>query len=276
MAVKRAKQGRRVRPDGSVWYYYHKIKCGRHKKPGPKKKPNPPKIRVYPSWDYRIIRFNNKHQQKYIGRYHTAEDAYAAKEQLEKDNANIVFPKEYTNNGREKSKVYKTTGEYLILRKRNENEDYTPQLRNEFGKLVDHTITLKDWVIMDKFPYLEEETFWVYGFDNKTDRKTFEWIYQNLALNYVEDNYNMVNIYLYNNKVIFRYDNKEFNFVICKNVSDAIRMYNLISEKSKKNKQIVLTGGNRGYDYRGKETIEMIREKTGWEYKDIWRKSTRH
>jgi len=267
---------RKVRSDGTVWYYYYKKKCGRHKKTGPKPKPKPKKIRTYLPWDYRIIRFNNKQQQKYIGRYHTAEDAYLAKEQFEKANANIVFPKEYTNNGRNKSKVYKKTGEYLILKRVEEGYPYTPQLRNEFGKLVDHTINLKNWAIMDKFPYLEEETFWVYGFDNKTDRKTFEWIYQNLALDYIEDNYNMVNIYLYNNKVIFRYDNKEFNFVICKNVSDAIRMYNLINEKSKKNKQIVLTGGNRGYDYRGKETIEMIREKTGWEYKDIWRKSTRH
>lgn len=266
---------RKVREDGTVWYYYYKKKCGRHKKPGPKPKPKPKKIRVYPAWNYRIIRFNNKKQKKYIGRYHTAEDAYLAKEQFENENANVIFPKEYVNNGRNNAKVYKNSGEYLILKKVEGDNNYTPQLRNDFGKLVDHTINLKNWVIVDKFPYVEEETFWAYGFDNKTDRKTFEWIYENFVLNHIED-YNIVNIYIYNNKVIFRYDNKEFNFVICKNTSDAIRMYNLIGEKSKKNKQIVLTGGNRGYDYRGKETIEMIKSKTGWDYKKIWQKSTRH
>lgn len=278
--VKRAKRGKRVRPDGSIWYYYYKRKNGRPKKPGPKPKPKiKPKIKkvhIPLPWDYCIIRFNNKRQTKKIGKYHTSEDAYRKKEKLEKLNDSIIFPKELINNGRNNKAVYKTVGEYLILKKKNENDIFTPQLRNEYGKLVDHIINLEDWIIVDKFPYVEEETFWAYGYSNKTDRKTFSWIYENFILKIIENTYTIVNVYLYNNKVIFRYDNKEFNFVICKNVADAIRMYNLIDDKSKKNKQIILTGSNNGNDYRGKETIEMIKEKTGWTYKDIWRRSTRH
>ena len=275
---KHVKRGKRISKDGKVYYYYYKLKMGRPKKPGPKKKKpiKEPKPRTYKTWDFIIVRCRHNKQTKYIGRYHDLIEVYAEKERLEEQNAKIVFPKQLINNGRNNPEVYENKDEYLILKRKGEN-DTSPQLRNEFGKLVDHTTNSKDWIVYDKFPYLEEETFWAYGFDQKNDRKTFDWIAENFVKSIITDTYNIVNIYLYNNKVMFRYDNREFNFVICKNVSDAIRMYNLLQERFKKDKkQVIFTGHTTGFEGRGAETIELIRQKTGWKNKKIWEKSTRH
>lgn len=276
-AKKRAKQGKRIRPDGSIWYYYHKRKMGHPKKRGPKKKKpiKEPKVRTWAPWNFKIIRCDwNKHK-KYIGRFHTLEDVYTKKEELELINSQVVFPKETISSFKNSPKTYPQKSEYLILQKK-ENDATAPQLRNEYGKIVEHKLNVNDWMIIDKFPCVEEETFWVYGFDNKKDRKTFMWILDNLILSHIHSQLDYINIYLYNNKPIFRYDNKEINFVICKDVSDAIRMYNLLSEKLKKNKQVIFTGITNGYYERGKEVIKMLKEKTGWTDKDIWRRSTRH
>lgn len=275
---KQVKRGRRVNKDGKVWYYYHKNKIGRPKKPGPKKKKpvREPKPRVYKPWNFVIVRCRNNKQIKYMGRYHDLMDVYAAKERFEEENSKVSFEKQLINNGRNEPVVYDNKSEYLIL-KRSNGEETVTQLRNEFGKLVDHTTDSDKWIVYDKFPYVEEETFWVYGYDQKKDRKTFDWIAENFVTNIITGTYNIVNIYLYNNKVMFRYDNKEFNFVICKNVSDAIRMYNLLQERFKKQKkQVIFTGHVKGSEERGKETIELIREKTGWTNKKIWVATTRH
>ena len=48
---------------------------------------------------------------------------------------------------------------------------------------------------------------------------------ENIIENYISDIFSILQIFLYNNKMIFKYDNNDF--VICKNVSDAIRLYNL-------------------------------------------------
>ncbi len=48
-------------------YYYYKKKIGRRKKPGAKKKKKIRGRRWQEPWDYKIIRFNFRVQDKYIG-----------------------------------------------------------------------------------------------------------------------------------------------------------------------------------------------------------------
>ena len=212
----------------------------------------------------------------FIGFYHNIEEAEFARKILEERNAAIVFPKKYISNSLKNWNVYEQKSEYLILERNIDGGEGVTQLRNEFGKLIDHKTENGKWKIYAKFPCLEEETFWAYGYSPKTDRKTFDWIYENFALAHAQSKYDFVNIYIYNNKVIFRYDNKDFNFVLCKNTSDAIRMYNLIEERSKKNKQIIMTGGTSGNCDRTNEIVQMIKEKTGWPLTSIRKSSTRH
>ena len=281
MATKRkyVKTVRRVRPDGSVWYYYHKRKPGPKKHRGPKKKK--PVVEkpaaVKKPFNYQIVRFDMNKRRKTIGKYREIEEAYEKKDELLEQNKSVVFPRMFTNNGRNDAEIFDLKSEYLILAKNVDDKDPS-KLRNEYGKFVTHVLDDNEWLIIDKFPCLEEETFWAYGFDQKKDRKTVEWIYDNFVLKHIEDSFSIVNIYVYNNKVLFRYDFNEFNFVICKNISDAIRMYNFMQEKAKKiKKQVIFTGFVKGWgDSRGKDTIKMIKQKTGWKDKKIWERSTRH
>ena len=273
MPRKRPKRGRRVSCTGKVYYCYPKRKNGRHKKRGRK----PQKIkkeRIYLPWNYIIVRTNEKRQSKYIGRFHTIQDAYAKKEELLAQNETVVFPRKTVVNFKQNTKAYSGKTEYLILKKNTEGEEPT-KLRNDYGTLVDHIVSSDKWIICDKFPCLEEETFWVYGYNNHNDRKTAEWILNNLVINEIEARGDVILIYLYNNKVIFKYDDEDFEFMICKNISDAIRFYNFLEERTKKIKMVVMAGATDGRTKRGKETLDNIVKKTGWTVDKASRCTTR-
>ena len=274
---KRRRTRRKVSASGKVYYTFPK-KHGPHKKYGPKKKKVLKKRgrKKLPERIYQIAIFDLKTQKKVVGKYATIQEVEAAKEELLKKNATIVFPKKYINNAKVDDNVYENNLEYVVLQRCEPDEDGITQLRNEFGKVVDHKTTTGEWKILDKFPCLIEETFYAYGYTKgHTNKKTFDWIYDNFITPYATDKYDFVNIFIYGNKVIFRYDN-DFNFVACKNISDAIRMYNLIEERSKKNKHVIMTGFTYGKCERTAEIFRMIQEKTGWKGGMIRKASTRH
>ena len=266
---------KKLREDGTTYYYYYKKKLGRHKKSGRKKKKRLRGRRWQKTWDFKILRFDFKKQETYIGTYHDLDEAIAVKEILEKNNKSVVFPKKFVSNGHKDRKLIDFESEYAILKRvREDDESNITQLRNQYGKFVDHTTSNEKWAIVDKFPCLVEETFWVYGYNPKTDRKTFDWIYQNLVLDYAEEKNNLVIIYVYLNKVIFKYE-EDFTFVICKNNSDAIRMYNLIEERTKRVRNVMMTGSTTTRADRGQALIEKMIEKTGWTKRKITASSTR-
>ena len=261
---------------GNTKYYYYKKKVGRPKKRGPKRKPKKRGRSWQEPWDYKIILCNSKKQIKYIGVYHNLDEVECVKSWMINRNNKVVFPKLYINNGRKSRKVSEIQFEYVVLKKiRNlETEPNVTLLRNEYGTFVEHKTTSKNWVVYDKFPCVVEETFWVYGRNPKTDRKTFDWIYSNFIFLHSEINNDIVLVYIFGNKVIFKYDD-DFDFVICKNKSDAIRMYNEIEKRTKKVKNVMMTGFTTMRQPRGRSTYEMIAEKTGWPYNKICRYTTR-
>ena len=61
--------------------------------------------------------------------------------------------------------------------------------------------------------------------------KTSRWIYENLLLGRITNKYDIIRILLYKNKLIIRYDNEPITMIMCKNKSDAIRLYNHLSDK---------------------------------------------
>lgn len=271
---------KRISADGHPYYYYKK-----RRKPGPKKKrgPKPKKVlkkrgrKPHAPYEYEIVAFSGRRYNRCVGKYSTLKEAYEGKAELLKQNESVIFEKKNLNCFRVSAQITELEPEYLILKKNRNNENPVRQLRNEYGKLVDHKTSSPFWIIIDKFPCTIEETFWVWGYDKAEDRKDFKWIYENLVISVLEnDQTSTVNIYLYNNKVIFRYDGKDFNFVICKNISDAIRMYNLLSDWCKKNKRVFFTGGINGHSLRGKEIMQLIMDKTGWTQRMVVRASTRH
>ena len=266
---------KKINKDGVEYYYYYQKKVGRHHKRGRKRKVKERGRRWQETWDYKIMRFDFRKQETYIGKYHDLDEVSFVKKILEKRNSEVLFPKKFTNNGRKDKSLYDFKSEYVILKRvREPEEGNTTQIRNEYGKFVDHTTSNENWAVYDKFPCLVEETFWVYGHNPHSDRKTFQWIYDNLIISHAEEKNDLVLIYVFGNKVMFKYE-EDFTFVICKNTSDAIRMYNLIEKKTKRVRNVLLTGGTVTKSDRGQMTIDMISDKTGWTRKKITTMSTR-
>lgn len=248
---------------------------GRPKKRGPKKKKKyiskKPKIRKVRRCDFKIVATLNGKQKEFIGKFSTAEEAYNKLKELKKLNESVVFPRKVINAG----KLKDSRDEYLILQKNRYGDLKPGQLRNEFGKVVEQRTNSNVWEIYDKCDRLVEETFWVYGKCPKTDRKTFQWFYENKLIGNLINSYDIERIILYKNKIIVKHDELPIDFVICKNISDAIRFYNLLEEWCKKNKQIFFLGCyNKVSDKRRQLEAELI-ELTGWDKRKIQCPSTR-
>lgn len=248
---------------------------GRPKKRGPKKKKKyvskKPKIRKVRRCDFKIVATLNGKQKEFIGNYSTPEEAYNKFNELQKLNNNVIFPRKVINAG----KLKESRDEYLILQK-NRHGDLKPgQLRNEFGKIVEQQTNSSVWEVYDKCERLVEETFWVYGKCPKTDRKTFEWIYENKLIGNLINSYDIERVILYKNKLIIKHDELPMDIIICKNISDGIRLYNLLEEWCKKNRQIFFLGSyNKVSDKRRQLENEII-ELTGWDKRKIQCPSTR-
>lgn len=249
-----------------------KKKVGRPKKRGPKKKRIRRKIvKIYkpnPVFDFKIVSCLNGKQNGYVGQYHDYAEAISKFKELEQINTTVIFPRKTVNS----SEMKFAKEEYLMLEKNRLGDKSDGLVRNDYGKYVVTKISNnKKWVVRDKMPKLVEETFWVYGYDPKTDRKTFSWILDNLILENTRNKYNVVRVLVYKNKLIVKYDDKELSMVLCKNKSDAVRMYNLISEKTIRNKQVFCIGSYDIISEKRRELETEIMEVTGWSKTKIQR-----
>lgn len=251
-----------------------KKKVGRPKKRGPKKKRVRRKVIVIkkerPVIDFKIVTMLNGKQNGYVGSYQTYVDAYTKLTELTKLNEEIVFPRKFLNSGT----ITPIKEEYLILERNRFGDKTDNLLRNEFGKFVPQKIiNSTKWIVRDKITRFVEETFWVYGFDPKTDRKTTTWIIDNLLIGSIESRFDIVRVVVYKNKLIIQYDDKPMRMVMCKNKSDAIRLYNFISEKIRADrlKQIVCIGAYNVVCDSRRKLEQDIMELTGWSKQKIQR-----
>lgn len=253
----------------------NKKKPGRHKKPGPKPKrkkklpPKEPKLKV--TYNYKIISCRNGIQNKYVGKYKTIQDAYDVFNEL-KEHSNPEFPALISNDGA----IENSIDEYVMIEKSDEENSL---LRNEYGKLVEQKTNLDGWIIIDKFRYYKEETFSVFDYNFRTERKTFSWIYDNIVLDGIDTKFDFKRIIMYKNKIIVKDDNDYIDLIICKCYSDSIRFYNLLQEKTKKdkNKQILFLGdvGSLGpHDEKRTKIESEIQERTGWPLSKVRLKAT--
>lgn len=248
----------------------YKKKPGKHKKPGPKPKkkvivPKVPRPKV--EYNYKIVSCRNGVQNKFIGKYKTIEDAYDHFKYLKEHN-DVIFPVEATNFNTLENSI----DEYVLIEKSNEESI----MRNEFGKLVEQVTNQEGWRVLDKCRYKKEETFGVYGFNVRNDRKTFEWIYYNLLYLNINSRLDFKRVFTYKNKVIFKDDNSYLDIVFCKCPSDAVRMYNLLQTwvKRDKSKQIIFLGDCSERGERKKKLEQELMEFTGWSKKKIQMSST--
>lgn len=273
----REKEKEKKRKEREAEKKKHKKPVGRPKKRGPKKKYKRKKKvlkkrgkKPMPPISYKIISCKNGKQNKLIGKYRNIEDAYEVFNKLKENDKNVIFPISSYGNDKLKNSI----DEYVLIEKNDTKE--ASMLRNEYGVIIEHKTNRDGWIILDKYRYLKEETFWVWGYDKKSDRKTFLWVFQNLLLNAFTSSYEHKMICTYKNKVVIKSDNGYMDLIFCKSQEDSIRFYNLLEKYSRKNrlKRAIFIGDfSRVSKQRRKLENELI-EFTGLTKRKIQMKNT--
>lgn len=228
---------------------------------------------------FKIIIVRNNKQIQYKGFYRKFEHAIKAFNFLIKENQEkVIFPLKYIN-----TKGIKPCKDEICLLQQVENkENSITLLRNEYGqfvkcytinlldtdegKIIDkyNTATHENWAIINKNEWLTEESFWVYGFHPRKDRKNFSFIYSTFIYNAFMKKRLIPRLIVYKNKLIADYGS-DMNITFCKNQSDACRLYEALKNKSDEDKLkgllwcgIVNDKNNASY------WLDKLQEKTGF------------
>jgi len=161
--------------------------------------------------------------------------------------------------------------EILLLKKIDPNvDDGVRELRDENGLFVENKIKNRTtYAIIAKSDWYIPETYNVYGYNPVSDRKTGRWIYDNI-INVNCNKYNLKNVFMCDNKLIIQYDT-DFDFVLCKNKNECLRLYNgLERAKDKKNKFVIFSGYL--VDARKPWLYNELEKKTGWDRETLYKK----
>lgn len=188
------------------------------------------------------------------------------------ENKSVIFPIKFNNN---KTEIIESSYEIMIIKARDKTESRETKVMDEYGKFVNYATNDDDWIIYDRSPYYIEETFWVYGYHPRLQRKDFNWIYDNFISNNSNNKYLFKTVQLFKNKILVECNGK-LDMVICKNKQDAIRMYNMIEEWCERDKmKYVGFMGDLSYSKYKSDWITKIQKLTNWTRKKITRMSTR-
>ena len=188
------------------------------------------------------------------------------------ENKSVVFPIKFNNN---KTEIIESSYEIMIIKARDKTESRETKVMDEYGKFVNYATNDDDWIIYDRSPYYIEETFWVYGYHPRLQRKDFKWIYDNFISNNSNNKYLFKTVQLFKNKILVECNGK-LDMVICKNKQDAIRMYNMIEEWCERDKmKYIGFMGDLSYSKYKSDWITKIQKLTNWTRKKITRMSTR-
>ena len=221
---------------------------------------------------YHIILINHGKQLRDL--YHTSSEVKVNKEfsKMLKENKKVVFPMKWNNHQHE---MLEAEYELVIIKGKECFDDPISKLRDASGKFVNYESSDEDWIIYDKAPYYIEETFWVYGYHPRLQRKDFTWIFDTFITKDAKNKYMFKSVQVYNNKLLIDCNGK-LEMVICKTKQDAIRMYNMIEELATKKKYKYITFmGDVGASKYVSSWIDRIQELTHWDRVKIKRSSTR-
>lgn len=182
------------------------------------------------------------------------------------------MPIKYNN---EKTKIIESEYELIIIKSKENDDELVSKIKDEYGKFIYYESSDDDWIIYDRSPYYIEETFWVYGFHPKLQRKDFNWIFNNIIGKDIKNKYMCKSIQIFKNKILVDCNGK-LDMVICKNHSDAVRFYNKVEEIAEKNKYkyLIFLYDVTHSKYK-KLWVKRIKDLTHWDNKKILRSSTR-
>ena len=165
--------------------------------------------------------------------------------------------------------------ELILIKCKELGDNDVNKIRNKNGQFTNYESSDEDWIVIDRANYNIEETFWVYGYHPRLQRKTFEWIFDNFIAKNSKDKYMFKSIQIYLNKILIECNGK-LELIMCKNKNDAIRFYNQVENwcKEKKMKYILFMGDIGKSRYK-RDWMEKIQKLTNWDYSKIKRISTR-
>lgn len=221
---------------------------------------------------YHIILVNHDKMKEDL--FWTDSEATVNKEfnTMVEENKSVIFPVRFNNN---KTEIIESSYEIMIIKARDKTESRETKVMDEYGKFVNYATNDDDWIIYDRSPYYIEETFWVYGYHPRLQRKDFKWIYDNFISNNSNNKYLFKTVQLFKNKILVECNGK-LDMVICKNKQDAIRMYNMIEEWCERDKmKYIGFMGDLSYSKYKSDWITKIQKLTNWTRKKITRMSTR-
>ena len=221
---------------------------------------------------YHIILVNHDKMKEDL--FWTDSEATVNKEfkSMVEESKSVIFPVRFNNN---KTEIIESSYEIMIIKARDKTESRETKVMDEYGKFVNYATNDDDWIIYDRSPYYIEETFWVYGYHPRLQRKDFKWIYDNFISNNFNNKYLFKTVQLFKNKILVECNGK-LDMVICKNKQDAIRMYNMIEEWCERDKmKYIGFMGDLSYSRYKSDWITKIQKLTNWTRKKITRMSTR-
>jgi hypothetical protein len=217
---------------------------------------------------YRVILTKNDEYKKTIYRSKTLQYSREKfEEEIEHNNETIKFPRKFLSDKKITPVEYKI---YLV--KDFEDGDETRLVRDELGRLREEGPIFDIWTVIDEQPYQFEESFYVYGFDPRQDRKDIRFV-MTLMMKGMNNKDLTKSIVVLHNKLII-YNEHQFDIVFCKCLDDAVRLYDILmnTARSMTFKRLMFMG--QAGDRLTGELYEMMMEVTGWNYRKVSRTAT--
>ena len=220
---------------------------------------------------YSIILVNHGKQLKTIYSDTTEIKIYKKFNELLKENKKVSFPIQYNS----LDEMVESEYELVIIKCKEFGDKDVNKIRDEYGQFTNYESSDEDWIVVDRANYNIEETFWVYGYHPLLQRKTFDWIFDNIISKDAKNKYMFKSILVYLNKILIEYNGK-LDLILCKNKKDAVRFYNQVEKwcTEKKMKYIMFIGDIAHSKYKS-DWMDKIQELTHWNRMKIKRPSTR-
>lgn len=217
-----------------------------------------------------MARFANRSIEKVLKSAYSYAGAIRYVEQLRASDADVLLPVALSKHGNE---VREARYEYVVLQRTKEGEDTTTLIRNDYGELVPHhteghSDTWNRWKIIYKTPCLVEETFRVFGEEEKHD---VSYIYNKYVRARLSTKYTFARIVVVESQVVIDYDG-DITVIMTKGHSDSVRLYNKLQELASRSEQKRILWSGVYLRSMRKYWEDKIIAKTGWSRRNVWRK----
>ena len=189
---------------------------------------------------------------------------------VEENHKTVQYPKTFSSTN---NKICEVKYELVLVQKIDEKDNNITLIRDENGKFLENYFTdTQDYKIIEKSDWYVEETFAVYGFNPLTERKDFNYIFNNIVLK----NSDVYTRFIVISRFVIHHYDDDLDIIMCKNKQQAIDLYDKIEKvlDKKKYPNIFFMGRVKGQ--RCSWLIDDMQKKTGWERKKCYQSRVEH